>query len=119
MTRISSRCTILKIEIVAIHGTCTCNHSIGDFFRLEGGALRLPDGQHFCLYALQSTLPLLPAKQRALDPNDWMTTDAEVVCPDPLCGVVMVIRRDGRRTFQHSDVSAVPLNAKDEDNSDG
>ena len=28
-------------------------------------------------------LPLLPAKQRPTDPNDWMTTDAEVACPDP------------------------------------
>jgi hypothetical protein len=38
-----------------------------------------------------------------------MQTDARAVCPDPLCGVVMVIERVGRRTLRHGDVSAVPL----------
>jgi hypothetical protein len=38
-----------------------------------------------------------------------MSTDARVVCPDPLCGVVMAIERVGRRTLHHDDVSAVPL----------
>jgi uncharacterized repeat protein (TIGR04076 family) len=52
---------------------------------------------------------LLPAKQRPLQPNDWMTTDTRVVCPDPLCGVVMRIDRINRRTVRHADVSAVPL----------
>ena len=31
-------------------------------------------------------LPLLPAKQRDTHPNDWMTTDMEVACPDPKSG---------------------------------
>src|SRR5258707_11549420 len=27
----------------------------------------------------------LPAKQRMTDPHDWMSTDAEIACPDPNC----------------------------------
>lgn len=99
----------LRVTIEAIRGTCTCNHAVGDYFELKGGQLSLPDGQSFCLYALQSAIPLLPAKQRPTHPNDWMSTDARVTCPDPLCGVILLIERIAKRTLRHSDVSAVPL----------
>jgi uncharacterized repeat protein (TIGR04076 family) len=99
----------LRVRIEEIRGTCTCDQRVGDSFVLESGKLRLPDGQSFCVYALQATIPLLPAKQRPTHPNDWMSTDARVVCPDPLCGVVMRIERTGRRTLRHKDVSATPL----------
>ena len=97
----------LRVRIAAITGRCTCGHEVGDSFALRGGRLHIPDG--FCLFALQSTLPLLPAKQRPTHPNDWMSTDAQVVCPDPACGVVMRIERLERRTFHHAEVSATPL----------
>lgn len=99
----------LRVRIESIRGQCTCQHQVGDQFELRSGKLYLPASQGFCLYALQSTVPLLPAKQRVSDPNDWMTTDARVVCPDPLCGVVMVIERTAKRTLRHQDVSATPL----------
>jgi uncharacterized repeat protein (TIGR04076 family) len=99
----------LKISIDEIRGTCTCGHAIGDFFELKGGQLSLPVGRSFCVYAVQSTLPLLPAKQRHLHPADWMETDTRIICPDPLCGVVMRVERTARRLVRHSDVSAVPL----------
>lgn len=99
----------LRVTIEEIRGQCTCDHSIGQYFELKGGKLSLPANQSFCLYALQSTIPLLPAKQRPLQPNDWMQTDARIICPDPLCGVVMLIERAGQRFLRHSEVSAVPL----------
>ena len=97
----------LRVTVEEIRGRCTCDHGVGDYFEVRGAKLSLPSGQSFCLYALQSTLPLLPAKQRPLHPNDWMTTDTRVICPDPLCGTVMRIDRTARRLVQHSDVSAV------------
>jgi uncharacterized repeat protein (TIGR04076 family) len=100
----------LRVVVEEIRGTCTCDHAVGDAFELRGGKLSLPEGRSFCLYALQAAVPLLPAKQRRLDPNDWMATDTRVVCPDPLCGVVMRIDRVGRRTLRHDDVSAVRQN---------
>jgi uncharacterized repeat protein (TIGR04076 family) len=100
----------LRVNIESIQGTCTCNHQVGDAFELRGGQLSLPGpNPSFCVFALQSTLPLLPAKQRPLQPADWMQTDTRVVCPDPLCGVVMRIERIGARQVRHADVSAVPL----------
>src|SRR5712692_7719415 len=99
----------LRITVVEIRGRCTCAQAVGDWFEVHGGKLSLPPGQGFCLYALQSTIPLLPAKQRSLQANDWMSTDTHVVCPDPLCGVFMRIDRTAQRTVHHADVSAVPL----------
>ena len=99
----------LRVVVEEIRGRCTCGHAVGDAFELRGGKLSLPAVRSFCLYALQAAIPLLPAKQRPLHPNDWMATDARVVCPDPLCGLVMRIDRVGRRTLRHDDVSAVPL----------
>jgi uncharacterized repeat protein (TIGR04076 family) len=85
---------------------------VGDWFGLQSGKLTLPPGgSGFCVYALQSTLPLLPAKQRPLQANDWMQTDTRVICPDPLCGVVMRIDRVRPRRLHHAETSAVPLRA--------
>lgn len=103
----------LRVSVEEIRGTCTCNHQVGDAFELHGGRLSAPDG--FCVYALQSTLPLLPAKQRPLQQADWMATDVHVICPDPLCGVIMRIERIAKRTLRHADVSAVPLRADTDD----
>ena len=99
----------LTVEVEAIEGNCTCNMTVGDCFHLHGGKLSLPDGADFCVYALQATLPLLPAKQRQNHPADWMETDAHVVCPDPACRLIMHIRRDAKRTLIHDDVSPIPL----------
>jgi uncharacterized repeat protein (TIGR04076 family) len=97
----------LRIEVEKIDGHCTCNMEVGDCFYLKGGKLSLPDGKDFCVYAMQSTLPLLPAKQRRNHPADWMETDARVVCPDPACQLVMRIDREEVRTLNHDDVSPI------------
>jgi uncharacterized repeat protein (TIGR04076 family) len=100
----------LRITVEAIRGDCTCGHQVGDHFELQSGQLSLPGpNRSFCMYALQSVLPLLPAKQRPLQPADWMQTDTRAVCPDPLCGLVMRVDRTTRREVRHADVSAVPL----------
>jgi uncharacterized repeat protein (TIGR04076 family) len=99
----------LRVTVEEIRGRCTCDQVVGDWFEVHGGKLSLPPGRSFCLYALQSTIPLLPAKQRALQANDWMSTDTHVVCPDPLCGVLMRIDRTVQHVVHHADVSAVAL----------
>ena len=99
----------LRVEVLATSRPMVCNHRAGDFFELRGENLILPPGQSFSIYALAALLPLLPAKQRMTHPNDWMTTDAEVACPDPNCGARFRITRTGLRTFRHSEVTVVPL----------
>jgi uncharacterized repeat protein (TIGR04076 family) len=95
----------LRVEVVATERPMVCNHRAGDWFELSGENLRFPSGQTFPLYPLAALLPLLPAKQRMTDPNDWMTTDSDVACPDPNCGGRFRITRTGTRTFRHSDVT--------------
>lgn len=97
----------LEIVVEQINGHCTCNMAIGDAFSLKGGKLSIPDGKDFCIYALQSTLPLLPAKQRKNHPADWMETDARVICPDPACQLIMRIDRKAIRVLDHDEVSPI------------
>jgi uncharacterized repeat protein (TIGR04076 family) len=99
----------LRIEVVAGDRPMVCNHKVGDHFTLSGENLSFPPGQSFPLYPLAAILPLLPAKQRTTEPNDWMTTDAEVACPDPHCGARFRITRTGRTTFSHAAATRVPL----------
>jgi uncharacterized repeat protein (TIGR04076 family) len=81
----------LVIDVESIDGHCTSGMKPGDRFRLESGRLYIPAGRHFCLYALQAALPLLPAKQRALHENDWLKKDCRVLCPDPAGNVILRI----------------------------
>lgn len=99
----------LKVEVVASDRPMICNHRAGDYFELKGENLSLPPGQTFAVYPLAALLPLLPAKQRVTHPNDWMTTDTDIACPDPHCGGRFRIIRTGMSTFRHSDVTVVPL----------
>ena len=99
----------LRVEIVGDQERMVCDHRIGDYFELSGENLSLPANQSFSVYALAALLPLLPAKQRMTVANDWMTTDAEVACPDPNCGARFRITRTGKSTFRHSETTAVPL----------
>lgn len=96
----------LRVTVVAIEGRSVCGLEVGDYFELtESSRVRIPDGKHFCLYALQSVIPLLTAKQRVLDPNDWMEQDTLVTCPDPEERLVMQIERVGRRSLRTSDLT--------------
>lgn len=98
----------LKVEVVAPEGAkIWCNAKPGDYFELKGEMLHLPPGQGFSIYSLAAVLPLLAAKQRAIDPNDWMSTDADVACPDPNCPTRFRITRTGKRVFRHADTTAV------------
>ncbi len=97
----------LRVEVVAPPGaTLWCSAQVGDWFELRGESLFLPPGQGFSIYSLAAVLPLLAAKQRVTDANDWMSTDAEVACPDPNCPSRLRITRLGRRPFRHSDTTA-------------
>jgi len=99
----------LAVVVERIEGRCTCAMRVGDVFYVRGGKISLPEGQDFCLYALNSALPLLPARQRMNHPADWIETDAHVACPDPACGLVMRLERTGKRRLKHGDVSANPI----------
>ena len=96
----------LRVTVERIEGRSVCGLEVGDFFELtESSRVRIPDGKHFCLYALQSVLPLLPAKQRRLPGEDWLERDSLVACPDPDERVIMRIERTNERTLVTDDLT--------------
>ena len=104
----------LRVEVTAPPGAkIWCGATVGDYFELRGEMLHLPPGQGISIYSLASVLPLLAAKQRPTDAADWMTTDAEIACPDPNCPSRLKITRTKLRHFNHSDTTALPLPSGD------
>jgi uncharacterized repeat protein (TIGR04076 family) len=96
----------LRVTVERIEGRSVCGLQVGDSFELvESSRLRIPDGKHFCIYALQSVLPLLAAKQRDLPEGDWLELDSHVACPDPDERVIMRIERIGTRTMRTDDLT--------------
>ncbi len=100
----------LRVEVVAPEGArLWCGAIVGDYFELRGEMLHLPPGQGISIYSLASVLPLLAAKQRQTDPADWMSTDAEIACPDPNCPSRLKITRLQLRDFTHAETTATSL----------
>lgn len=96
----------LRVTVDRIEGRSVCGMQPGDCFDVvASNELRLPDGKHFCIYALASVLPFLAAKQRQLPPGDWLERDCEVSCPDPDERLIMRIERTGRRRLRTSDLT--------------
>ncbi len=81
----------LRIAVQKVLGTCTSGMAPGYELLVRGSSMYL--SQPFCLYALQAVLPLLPAMQRNLTPDDWMAKENVIVCPDPAGNVLLRIDR--------------------------
>lgn len=96
----------LRVTVERIEGRPVCGLAVGDFFEVtESSRVRIPPGKHFCLYALAAALPLLPAKQRAMEAGDWLERDSLVACPDPDERLIMRIERIGRRALRTGDLT--------------
>ena len=96
----------LRVTVVAIEGRSVCGMQVGDYFELtESSRVRIPNGQHFCMYALSAVIPLLAAKQRVLDANDWMDRDSLIACPDPDERLIMRIERISQRELNSDDLT--------------
>jgi uncharacterized repeat protein (TIGR04076 family) len=81
----------LRIVVQRVLGTCTSGMAPGRELLVRGSSMYL--SEPFCLYALQAVLPLLPAVQRSLAPDDWMAKDNVIVCPDPTGNVLLRVDR--------------------------
>ena len=96
----------LRVTVAEIKGRSVCGLNVGDYFEVtESSRLRIPSGKHFCIYALQSVLVFLAAHQRALDPNDWMSRDTLIACPDPEEQLIMKIERIGKHNLNTEDLT--------------
>lgn len=96
----------IRVTVERIEGRSVCGLSEGDYFEVTNSSeLRLPEDRHFCIYALQAVLPLIPAKQRQLSANDWLEQDSLVACPDPDERVIMRIERIGTARLRTGDLT--------------
>ena len=98
----------LKVETILGDRPAVCRHVEGESFMVEGETLVFEAGQRISMYALAALLPLLPAKQRETAEHDWMSTDAEIACPDPHCGGRFRVTRLGKRWFSHAETTGLP-----------
>jgi len=88
----------LTVSVTKILGFCSGTPPVekGDYFTVDNGDLRIPDGRFVCVWALQSILPLIPAKERKICESrkaDWMWRVHHVQCPDPNGRVVFKIEK--------------------------
>jgi uncharacterized repeat protein (TIGR04076 family) len=96
----------LRVTVERIEGRSVCGMEVGDFFELtESSRLRIPDGKHFCVFALASVLPFLAAKQRGLSRGDWLEEDSLFACPDPEDRTVLRVERIRRRRIPTSELT--------------
>src|SRR3954452_19012444 len=96
----------IRVTVERIEGRSVCGLAVGDWFEVtESSRVRIPAGRHFCLYALQAVLPLIPAKQRRLPDEDWLEQESLVCCPDPEERLIMRIERIGERTLRTADLT--------------
>ena len=98
----------LRIETVLDGRTAVCRHVEGESFRAVGENLIFTEGQPVSMYSLAALLPHLPARQRVTSEHDWMSTDAEIDCPDPHCGGRYKIVREDKRWFSHAETTGLP-----------
>jgi uncharacterized repeat protein (TIGR04076 family) len=84
----------LRIVVDRIEGRSVCHLKPGDYYEIVNSSeVRIPEGKHFCFYAMQAVAALIPAKQRQLPEGDWLERDNLVSCPDPEERLIMRIER--------------------------
>lgn len=92
----------LTITVTKILGVCSSTPPVekGDYFTVDNGDIRIPEGRFVCVWALQNILPLIPAKERRIcesHKEDWMWRVHHVQCPDPNGRVVFKIEKGAPR----------------------
>lgn len=96
----------LRVTVERIEGRSVCGLVVGDYFEVsESSRIRIPDGRHFCIFAIAAASPLLVAKQRKLPSGDWLEHESLVACPDADERLVMRIERIRRRRMPTEDLT--------------
>jgi carbon-monoxide dehydrogenase iron sulfur subunit len=92
----------LRVTVAEILGHCPARQvvKVGDTFAVRNGDLCIPgDDQRICLWALQSIMSLLPARECAIvekGDGKWARQTHHVQCPDPDGKVIFRVERRER-----------------------
>lgn len=74
----------LRVTVERIDGYCNQPMLVGDSFLVKGGKILLDKGEHICMWALQSMMPIFPLLQRSSGTErDWTGKVNQFCCPDP------------------------------------
>ncbi len=75
----------IKVTVERIDGYCNLPMQVGDYFFVEDSKLKVPDGKHVCIWALQAMMPIFPimSARDHLDDGHWIKTVDQFCCPDP------------------------------------
>jgi uncharacterized repeat protein (TIGR04076 family) len=75
----------IKVTVERIDGVCNLPMQVGDHFFVEDSKLTVPEGQHICIWALQSMMPVFPifTEKDALPKGHWVKDISTFSCPDP------------------------------------
>lgn len=93
----------LEITTLGDANSFNCSHRMGETLIVEGENISYKHGtEQFSHYALATLLPYIAAKQRSLQPVDWMFYETDIACPDPKCGAIFRITRTRKVDYQYS-----------------
>lgn len=81
------RCTVSSMNYSA------CAMKEGDWFEVGPDGFRMPDGGHFCYFAVAAVLPLINGRIDAEDVDAWLDSRPVVQCPDPPEALRMTLSR--------------------------
>lgn len=75
----------IKVSVERIDGHCNLPVQVGDHFYVVDSKLLVPEGQHICIWALQSMMPVFPifGVRDNLEDSHWVRKVRTFTCPDP------------------------------------
>ena len=75
----------IKISVERIDGYCNLPMQVGNYFFVVDSKLTVPEGQHVCIWALQSMMPIFPILEERdkLEDGHWVKKVKYFSCPDP------------------------------------
>lgn len=95
----------LEVTTAGDPTTYNCSHIYGQGLVVKGENIEFIEGtKHFSHYSLATLIPYIAAKQRPGNKNDWMYSECEIACPDPICGAVFRIERKGLKTYNYKPI---------------
>jgi len=96
---------IIKVTVEKIDGYCDMPMLVGDCFFLDGSKLFIPNNKFFCMWAIQSLMPVFPILnvKDKLDDGHWTKSVKQFTCPDP----------KGKVIFRIDTIESMPQNAQE------
>ncbi|MHA1950457.1 MAG: TIGR04076 family protein [Candidatus Thorarchaeota archaeon] len=75
----------IRVTVEKIDGYCNLPVLVGDYFNVEGSKMKIPEGKHVCIWALQSMMPVFPIMdiKENLPEEHWVKSVKHFTCPDP------------------------------------